>query len=164
MHYAFEVFNEGTVSVSEITVDDPMLADAGISVDCPTGTVLPGFSVTCTASYEVTQADVDLGEVANVATASGVPAAGLPGVDSAPDTTSTPTDTRDVLSLVKTAALVDGDGDGLADAGETIDYTFEVTNAGTTTLSDVLVDDPMLAEAGNDVTCPAVPGAARVAR
>src|SRR4029079_3644084 len=105
---------------------DPMLSGAGVDVDCPAGALLTGKSVTCTASYVVTQADVDTGIVRNVATASAAPPAG-PRVDSAPDDAEVPADAADGLSLLKTGTLADADHDGLADVGETVDYAFGVT-------------------------------------
>jgi uncharacterized repeat protein (TIGR01451 family) len=143
--------------VSQVTVDDPMLAGLPVPapVSCPTAALAPGASLECSAAYTVGQADVDRGEVANTASASGVPAAGSPGVDSQPDTTHTPTDTRSAVSVVKSAALVDRDGDDLADAYERVTYAFEVRNDGTTTLHGVTVDDPMLAAASEDLSCPA---------
>ncbi len=160
--YAFTVTNDGNVTLDTIAVDDPKLG----SVDCPAGPLAPGKSVTCTASYVVTQADVDHGSVDNVATATAVPVTAAEPIRSDEATDSVPADTRSALAVHKTAQLVDavddgGDADGLADAGETIDYTFEVTNTGTTTLSDVLVDDPMLAGAGVTSTCPSGCPAAR---
>ncbi|MEP1941734.1 MAG: hypothetical protein ABJJ03_01330, partial [Sulfitobacter sp.] len=48
------------------TVTDP---DAG-AVSCPAGAVAPGNSVTCTASYTITQEDINAGQFDNTATAS----------------------------------------------------------------------------------------------
>ena len=178
--FGFVVTNSGTSTLSNVRVMDEMLAalDPAVVPECPVTTLAPGESTTCTATYTVTQADVDAGSVENVATAVGTPAVPVdpdgpdgplqPGDDpdgpegplqpgevpSDPDTTTTPTDTRPEVTLLKEAALQDGDGDGLADAGETIDYTFTITNSGTTTLYDLAVDDPMLDAAGVVLTCP----------
>ena len=50
--------------------------------------------------------------------------------------------------------MTDVDGDGFTDAGDTIDYTFAVTNTGNVTLTDPSVTDPMLKAAGIGITCP----------
>ena len=55
------------------------------------------------------------------------------------------------------AALVDGDGDGLADAGETVDYTFTLRNTGGSDLSDPAVRGKGAAQ----VRCPAARGKLR---
>ena len=137
-------------------VDDPMLAEAGNDVTCPSGALLPGKSVTCTASYTVTQADVDAGLVRNEATAAATTPAEATVVSNLADA-EVPADGTEGLALVKTGVLVDGDGDGLADKGEIVDYTFEVTNTGNVTLSDVAVSDPKLEAVPVAVTCPGGP-------
>ncbi|MDV6228358.1 hypothetical protein R2G56_18875, partial [Nitratireductor aquimarinus] len=52
------------------------------------------------------------------------------------------------LSLNKTGVLNDLNGNDLIDLGETITYSFLVTNTGTVTMTDVTVDDPLLTNAG----------------
>ncbi|MFT5985871.1 MAG: putative repeat protein (TIGR01451 family), partial [Planctomycetota bacterium] len=49
------------------------------------------------------------------------------------------------IAIVKTGLFSDTNNDGCADVGETIDYTFAVTNEGTVSLSDIVVTDPLLA-------------------
>ena len=80
----------------------------------------PGASITCTASYSITQADLDAGSVTNVASASN-------------GTTTSPTDTETVtavqspaLSIVKTATPTT-----YSAVGAVISYSYLVTNSGT---------------------------------
>ena len=54
------------------------------TVNCPDSTLGVGASETCTATYTVTQADVDIGSVTNTATASGIDPQGNDPVTSAP--------------------------------------------------------------------------------
>jgi hypothetical protein len=63
------------------------------------------------------------------------------------------------------ARLHDLDSDSLADAGETIIYSFTVTNTGAVTLHAVTVDDSRLASLHLSVSCPGrtlAPGASMV--
>jgi uncharacterized repeat protein (TIGR01451 family) len=151
--YSFTVTNTGNVTVTGVRVDDPK---AG-AVTCTETVLAPGESTTCEAfqQYVVTQADVDAGSVDNVATAAGTPPTGMEPVVSVPDTTSTGAHVAQALKLEKDNVLRDGDGDGVADAGEIIGYTFKATNTGTVTLKDLRIDDPKLSAAGVAVTCPA---------
>lgn len=149
--YAFLVTNTGTVTLSGVTVDDPLLANAGVSVSPGPQTLAPGANVTFTATYTPTQADIDAGRVENSATGTGTPPSGPP-VTSPPDTVVVPPDQTPGLSIEKSGALNDLDGDGLLDPGETITYSFLARNTGAVTLTDVTIDDPLLANAGIAVT------------
>ena len=102
VEYSFEVTNTGHVTLSDVSVADPKLG----SVDCPSGPLLPGKTVTCTASYVVTQADVDSGTVVNTATAHAVRPGGA-GVTSNESTETLPADDAAALGLAKDATLVD---------------------------------------------------------
>ena len=68
--YSFHVTNTGQLTLNDVTVVDPL---PGLSpIDCGLTTSLaPAEDVTCTATYVVTQADVDAGSILNTATASG---------------------------------------------------------------------------------------------
>ncbi len=148
--YAFTFTNTGATTLDGPAVDDPTVGD----VDCPTGPVAPGASVTCSATYELTQADVDAGSVNNTATGSIDAPPALEDPVDLTDETSVPLEADDVLTLAKTAGdLEDTDDDGRdagrASAGDTITYSFLVTNNGNRTLTDVAIDDPLV-----DVTCP----------
>uniref|UniRef100_UPI003FCE4A9C DUF7507 domain-containing protein n=1 Tax=Streptomyces sp. PTD5-9 TaxID=3120150 RepID=UPI003FCE4A9C len=82
VEYAFVVTNTGNVTLKDVKVDEGEFTGSGKLSDvvCPAGTasLAPGASVTCTASYEVTQADVDAGSIKNSATATGTPPGGTP--------------------------------------------------------------------------------------
>ncbi len=54
------------------------------------------------------------------------------------------------LELIKAGTFEDESGDGFAQAGETISYSFNVTNTGNQTLSSVAVSDPLV----STITCP----------
>ncbi|MDA8869880.1 hypothetical protein N9H93_00640 [Rhizobiaceae bacterium] len=147
--YTFTIRNTGNVTVDAISVTDP---DATTVVGTPVS-LDPNLedTTTWTATRVLTQADIDAGVFANQATASGtapggtVPVQALsddpttPGV--AGDPTNVPLPAAPSIELVKTATLVDG-GDG-AQVGDTIDYTFTVTNTGTVTLSDITITDTL---------------------
>jgi uncharacterized repeat protein (TIGR01451 family) len=149
--YSFLVTNTGAVTLTNVTVNDPLLANAGVSVTPGPQTLAPGANVTFTATYTPTQADIDAGRVENTATGTGTPPSGPP-TESPPDTVVVPPDQTAGLTIEKTGTLNDLDGGGLLDPGETISYSFLATNTGAVTLSDVTINDPLLAGAGVSVT------------
>ena len=159
--FTFTVHNAGQVTLHDVSVADQLVAPAGpaVTVTCPAGDLAPGADLVCTSSvYVVTQADVDAGSVRNSATASGTPPTGPPVV-SPPSTTTTPTPTpAPGLTLVKTAAITDdANSDDLAGVGDEITFTFTMENTGNVTLTEVNVDDQLVAPAGPEVaviTCP----------
>ncbi len=112
-------------------------------VTCPVTVLAPGASTTCTATYTLTQADVDAGEVVNTATASGTPPTGPPTTGE--DTVTTPIPAAPVITVDKQAGVPTG-----ATAGSTIDYSFVVTNTGNVTLDSVSIADPKT----GPVSCP----------
>jgi uncharacterized repeat protein (TIGR01451 family) len=77
--YTLNVTNTGNVSLTSVTVTDPM---AGLSaVNCGSGTPVirqlsPGASAACTATYTTTARDVSAGSITNVAAVSGTWASG----------------------------------------------------------------------------------------
>ncbi|MCR4265850.1 choice-of-anchor D domain-containing protein [Nitratireductor sp. ZSWI3] len=151
--YAFVVRNTGNVTLTGVTVNDPLLANAGISVTPGPQTLAPGGAVTFTATYQPTQADIDAGRVENTATGTGTPPdPNEPPVESPPDTVVVPPDDTPGMTIDKTGTLNDLDGDGLIDPGESISYSFVVRNTGNVTLTNVTVDDPLLTNAGISVT------------
>ncbi len=144
--YSFEVKNTGNVTATAVQIADPLAGLSAVTVvgwpGLP-GVLAPGQSVTGTATYAVTQADIDTGKVDNTATVTAQPVRGSAlSVDSSATVTLPG---EDGLVLVKRAQLVDPNKDGVAQPGETIKYTFTITNTGTRTIAKVDVADKMVA-------------------
>lgn len=134
--YTFVVGNTGNVTLTDVTIDDAL---PGLTwVEGPQiGTLDPGQTATGTATYVVTQADVNAGGVINVASGTGVPPAGEIIV-SPPTEVEVPIEATPGLSMLKSVSP-----DTTINAGETLTYTFVVTNTGTTTVDNVTVTDPL---------------------
>jgi gliding motility-associated-like protein len=56
------------------------------------------------------------------------------------------------MSLEKTGEWIDLNGDGFAQVGEVINYSFTVTNTGDATLMDIIVTDPLVDVDGGPIT------------
>ena len=139
IRYTFLVTNTGNVTLTGIVVDDPLVG----TVDCPVTTLAPAESTTCTATYMLTQADVDAGMVDNTATVTGTDPHDTE-VD-ASDTASVDITTAPSITLVKQAGVPSG-----SSVGDTVGYSFVVENTGNVTLTGIVVDDPLVGA----VDCP----------
>ncbi len=143
--YSYKVTNTGRVPLTHVTVADRMTGLSPISCN-GVSTLALGASVTCTAQYTTTQADVDRGSLSNTATASGTLPAG--STVTSTSTATIPDDMNPAITLVKTASV-----SSVSTAGTVVTYSFKVSNSGNVTLNHVSVTDPM---AGlSPVTCPA---------
>ena len=153
IEYTFTVTNTGNVTMTDITVSDPRITGA-ITLD--ETTLAPGGNTTGTATYTVSQAEKDAGEVENLATVTGTPPTtdpdnpaepidpvpstpdvdnpGTPGDPGVPTEVDVPADPS--LSFAKTGVL--------STDGNSIEYTFTVTNTGNVTLTDITVSDPKI--------------------
>ncbi|WP_412564361.1 hypothetical protein [Thalassobius sp. MITS945101] len=162
--YAFTVTNIGNVTLTNVTVTDGLL---GLVLSgAPIATMVPGQvdSTTYTASYTLTQADVDAGEVRNRATVKGAPPTGGEVRDDSGNTTGTDEDTvadltqNPAITLVK---LADNSGLQLVpQPGDLITYSFTITNTGNVTLTNVtLTDDLVGLDLTGDPIASMVPGA-----
>jgi len=73
--YSFVVTNTGNLTLTDIVVNETGFTGTGTlsAVVCPAGaaSLAPGAQVTCTATYTVTQADLNAGSIRNMATAGG---------------------------------------------------------------------------------------------
>ena len=81
--------------------------------------------MTCTATYSVTQADVDASRIDNTATATGTPPSGPDVTDT--DSESVPIPWNPSIDLVKSmSSNADEDGSGTVSLGDTLTYDFDV--------------------------------------
>ena len=137
--YSFLVTNSGNVTITSFVVTDPHVGLSAINCGAPVS-LAPGATHTCTATYVVTQADVDAGEIRNQATVNGQTGSG-PVTDD--DILMTPLTRNPALTVVKGGVLdmTVVAPTGRADAGDRIVYTLTATNSGNTTLTGVTVTD-----------------------
>jgi uncharacterized repeat protein (TIGR01451 family) len=152
VEYGVTVSNAGNVRLASLQVTDQFGAAAAQTLSCTPTLLEPGQQSSCsTYTYDVVQADIDAGQpLVNVARASATRVGGgaaIEGESTESIAVSTP---APALTLAKQATLLDGDGDGLADSGEAIRYTFTVENTGNVTLAGVAVVDPAL---GGVIAC-----------
>ncbi|WP_172975071.1 OmpA family protein [Roseivivax sp. THAF30] len=171
--YTFTVTNTGNVTLTGVTVRDPLVTIIGGPID-----LAPGASDANTfrASYALTQDDIDNGSVTNTARVTaedpdGVAVSSLSddpsdlsdrdsdGDGNPDDPTVTPLPDAPGIALVKQATVADTNGSGVTDAGDVITYTFDVTNTGNVTLSSIDVDDPLLGGVIGTIAGPLAPGA-----
>jgi uncharacterized repeat protein (TIGR01451 family) len=144
--YSYAVQNTGTTTVTALSVADNMVNGEGGSVSCPVTTLAPGQSTTCTASYTVTQADVDAGALTNQATASGT-ASFLGAVASNQSSvTLSASDATSSLSLSIDPPVY-------GKAGDVVPWTYTVTNTGTTTVNGIAVADNLVNGEGGSISC-----------
>ncbi|GAA2465755.1 hypothetical protein GCM10009857_34540 [Agromyces soli] len=148
--YTFNVRNTGNVTLHEIGIDEQDFSGTGSlsAIECPAAPLAPGGTTRCTASYTITQADVDAGTITNTAAAHGTPPRGG-AVDSDPDEAEVVIPPAPSLQIVKSADTTE------LVAGETITYSFVVSNTGNVTLHEVAVSEGDFSGAGelSEVVC-----------
>ena len=140
--YSFKISNDGNIPINGVSIDDGLHGLSSISIDWHghDGTIPVGSSVTGTATYKVTQEDVDAGRVDNSATVSGTDAHG--GKLSKTSTVSTKIERIGKLETVKSVDAKSLTGDR-AKVGAVLTYTVTVRNTGNVTLRNVTCDDSM---------------------
>jgi hypothetical protein len=133
INYTFTVNNTGNVPLTEVVVTDPKVAVIGGNI----GTLVTDSDPKIlSGSYEITQADIDAGQVDNTATADSKE------TEPVTDKCSVSLTQKPLLTLEKIGHLVDSNNNGYTDVGDVIDYTFTVQNTGNMTLHNVVVTDP----------------------
>lgn len=140
--YSFKISNTGNIAINDIAIDDDLHGLSNISIDWKghDRSLPAGSSVTGTATYTVTQEDVDAGKVENTATVTGTDSHG--GSLTASSSASTGIERNTAIKTVKTADKTSITGDA-AKPGTEIRYTVKVTNTGNVTLRNITCDDSM---------------------
>jgi uncharacterized repeat protein (TIGR01451 family) len=155
--YTFTAKNTGNVKLTGVAINDPLEGLSALTYNWPgaPGELLAGETVTATATYAITEADIDAGHVVNAATATGNPPSGDP-VTPPPGTTDTPLTPAPAMQFAKSA-----DASGIQDpanAGDVITYTFTAKNTGNVKLTGVVINDPLAGLSALSYTWPGVPG------
>ena len=141
--YEFVATNDGTVTLDNVTITDPLPGLSALTCSPGSGSSLaPTESMTCTATYVVTQADVDAGQILNTATVDATDPGGNP-IDDTDDETVPITQTPSIALVKSLQSNADEDGSGTVTAGDTLTYSFVATNDGTVTLDNVTITDPL---------------------
>ena len=165
--YTFTVTNDGNQTLTAVTVTDnftvgsndnlsAIICDDDDDSDNVVATLAPGASFTCSATYTLDQDDLDNETANDTATATAKDADDADVTDTASEAVALdPNPSVDITKLA-TANEIDpdgtggddpysvewnDDGDGIPEVGETITYTFTVTNDGNQTLTAVTVTD-----------------------
>lgn len=128
INYLYTLTNNGTSSLS----GGYSVTDDKTSVVCPTlmAPVTPGGVVTCSSSYTITQPDLDNGSLTNNASGSAFDPDG-DTVTSNTDTLIIPSNQDQKLTLVKSVVS----GDLYVAAGDTVEYSYALSNSGNVTLT-----------------------------
>ncbi|GMA38020.1 DUF7507 domain-containing protein [Mobilicoccus caccae] len=155
VRYTFRVVNTGTVPLTGVAIDDPLLAAASIAVTCETTDLAPGASTPCTAAgdYTVRAPDIAEGLLRNVATATGTATGGLSARSDNAKADIVGGQTAEAeLDLRKYARRAGLLPDAPLVRGQEVTYGFIVVNTGTVRVDDITVADPMLT---GPITCAA---------
>jgi len=141
--YKFDVTNTGAAPLASIKVNDQ-------TANCPGLPLVQNGKTTCTADFSLTQPQIDSGSWSATVKVTASTSQGVPTSRSHRASTDLKADPK--IAVVKTTA-VDMTKAGPAhrvDAGDTVTYSYVVTNRGNVTLSKVSVIDA----AAGTVNCP----------
>ncbi|WP_157640885.1 DUF7507 domain-containing protein [Longispora albida] len=141
--YTYTVRNSGTVALTNLAIKDDKVPAAGAT--CARLSLQPDESTTCTGTYTVTSADADAGKVRTTATAGADDPSGKQVVSPPGSAEVLTAVAAAVLDLAKDGRLNDANSDNLGNPGETIDYTYTVTNNGTVPVSGLTITDDKIA-------------------
>lgn len=136
LHYTLAATNDGNLTLTGVSIADARLGALTCDPAQP-ATLAPLATLSCTGTYLTTQADLDAGQVANTANASGM--FGATPVTAAPASVTVPASQNPHLTLTKSATPT-----AYTIAGQIIHYTLAAINDGNVTLVTVSISDANL--------------------
>lgn len=146
--FTFDVINCGETDLTGVAVVDPTATVVGGPIDIAAGT---NDATSITATYIITQADVDAGEVVNVASATGINPDGDKVVSNPddPDASHTVTTIAAGMPCIKLVKSCDPAGPFQLD--DVVTFTFDVINCGDVDLTNVTVTDDIAVVSGGPI-------------
>jgi uncharacterized repeat protein (TIGR01451 family) len=133
--YTYTVTNTGNVTLNPVSVVDNITG----TINLGSANLAPGAFTTGTATYTITEPDIDAGSQTNIAIATGIPPGASP-VTAQDTKTVTFTQISDIR-ILKTFVWTKGNG---STPGDNVTYTYTVTNAGNSDLYNITVNDDRL--------------------
>ncbi len=130
--YSLVATNSGNVTLTGVAITESAGAVLGTCDPLAPTALAPGGSLTCAASYVITQADIDAGTHTNVATAES------DRTEPASDEAKVPVTQSPDLSISKIVTSENND-----DVGDVITFDIVTTNTGNMTLTGVMVTDDL---------------------
>ncbi len=133
IHYTFEIFNCGNVSINNIVISDP---SAVITAGNPISSLAPRTTVTASGEHRVTQSDVNAGRIVNVASVSGVGPLGNPVTDESNEVT--------LFANIPATLLVTQSAREASfnTKGDTLHFDIILRNYRNSPVMDIMVTDP----------------------
>ncbi|AOW10815.1 DUF7507 domain-containing protein [Flavobacterium gilvum] len=157
INYSFTVTNTGNVSLHNITIQDNNVTT--VKGTLSSLSVGASDSVAFSAVYSITDADIVSGYVYNSAIISALSSANAkvtavstdptpciqcPVLSNCLTCTITAIPQAPSIAIIKKGVFRDENGDGYAEIGETIDYSFTIMNTGNLPLTNVTLTDALV--------------------
>jgi plastocyanin len=134
--YTYTITNINNVTISNISLNDDKLGPISDNI-----TLAPGENITATATYTVSEEDLEQGSIVNTATATGTDPVGNEVTDDATATVGLTSPPPDEVPAIEVTKSVDKN---IASAGDTITYTYTITNTDNVTISNISLNDDKL--------------------
>jgi gliding motility-associated-like protein len=134
--FTFSVTNTGNVTLKDIVLNDPML---GGNIALASTTLQPGQTISVNKTYTLTQQDKNAGKISNTATVKGTTPGNIAVTDVSGTALGNDAPTIIVVEPLPRVALVKTGV--LSSDFATIRYTFQITNTGNVTLTDLSLID-----------------------